>query len=345
MVAPTTAAPEGQRPHWLRPVLLGLAVLVVALVALVVYRSTSRDRGDGTVSTLGTAPPPATSPTGVDPAPAAETPSEELGQTATTSAPPTTATTAATPNEPAPLAGHFVPEVLSTHPHDVTSFTQGLEWHNGHLLESGGGWGTSSLALVDQPTGESLWRIALPDEVFAEGLTVVDDTVLQLTWKGETLFATQLTDEDPLAQPDEAAIEVRTNAYDGEGWGLCHDGERVVMSDGSSTLTFRHPETFEAIGTVEVTLNGNPVEQLNELECIGGQVWANVWKRNTIVVVDPATGTVDATIDASALVPDGYENSTSNVLNGIARHPETGNIWLTGKRWPTLYEVQLIAVP
>ncbi|MEM8924538.1 MAG: glutaminyl-peptide cyclotransferase [Actinomycetota bacterium] len=267
--------------------------------------------------------------------------------TAPPSSPPTSTVTEATTDNAAvvePLAGHYVPEVVAAHPHDARSFTQGLEWYGDRLLESRGLRGASSLALLDPATGEADWLVNLADtDLFAEGLTVIEaedrDRVLQLTWTSRTLLTTDLPNADDPLPP---TYRRQDDAYDGEGWGLCNDGSRLVMSNGSSLLVFRRFDDFSAIGSVEVTLNGLPVEQLNELECVGGQVLANVWQSNTIVVIDPDTGIVEATIDASNLVPDGYENSTDDVLNGIAHHPERGTFWLTGKRWPTLYEVRFV---
>ncbi|MEL7157146.1 MAG: glutaminyl-peptide cyclotransferase, partial [Actinomycetota bacterium] len=251
----------------------------------------------------------------------------------------TTVATAPAPVPAPPLAGNYVPSVVGQFPHDATVFTQGLEFFDGALLESGGGWNESSLRLFDYETGSDRWRLDLAeDDLFAEGVTVVEGSALQLTWQSRTLLVTDLTTTAATPAPPERRLE----HYAGEGWGLCFDGDRLVMSDGSDRLTFRDAVTFEATGSVEVTLNGRPVESINELECVGTQVVANVWQADTIIVIDPATGIVDATIDASDLVPAGQVGSRSEVLNGIAYHQERGTFWLTGKRWPVLYEVELI---
>lgn len=239
---------------------------------------------------------------------------------------------------PALLRGHYVPVVVAEYPHDPDAWTQGLEWYDGRLLESTGLNGRSSLRLVDVETGRPEALVTVPDDLYAEGTTVVGDRAVQLTYRDRTLLVTELSGGLG-AEPTRR----RADAYDTEGWGLCYDGARLVMTDGSSQLFFRHPETFEVIDTVEVRLNGRPLEGLNELECVGGQVLANVWLTNDIAVIDPATGVVEASIDASALVPDGYEGGPDGaVLNGIAYNPETGTFWLTGKLWPVLYEVSFV---
>ena len=224
-------------------------------------------------------------------------------------------------------------EVVRTLPHSTDAFTQGLVWDDGQLFESTGLVGQSTVRIIELPSGAVADSVAVDDDVFAEGLALVDDQLIQLTWK------------DGIASVrDRASLaEVDTFTYTGEGWGLCHDGERLVMSDGSATLTFRDPATFEPTGTVGVTLAGDPIDRLNELECVDGHVFANVWLTDSIVEIDPATGQVTATIDASALRAqlDPPVSDEQSVLNGIAHDPDTGTFWLTGKRWPQLFEVRL----
>ncbi|MDH3683985.1 MAG: glutaminyl-peptide cyclotransferase [Acidimicrobiia bacterium] len=236
---------------------------------------------------------------------------------------------------PVPLLGHFVPVVVAEYPHDPTAWTQGLEWYDGRLLESTGLNGRSSLRLVDVETGRSEELVTVPDDLYAEGATVVDGRAVQLTYRDRTLLVTELSNglgTEPTQR--------RADAYDTEGWGLCYDGSRLVMTDGSSQLFFRDAETFELLDTVPVRLAERPIEGLNELECVGDQVLANVWLTNDIVAIDPATGMIEGSIDASALVPEGYEGGPDGaVLNGIAYNHETGTFWLTGKLWPVLYEV------
>jgi glutamine cyclotransferase len=227
--------------------------------------------------------------------------------------------------------------VQAVHPHDTGSFTQGLEWYDGLLLESTGLEGESSLRLVDPLTGQPDQLLDLDDDLFAEGVTAVDGRAIQLTWQDEALLITDLPE---LAAATSSRLD---RAYQGEGWGLCYDGTRLVMSDGSDRLTFRDPDSFESQGQVAVTLDGQPLARLNELECVGDQVWANVWQTTTIVAIDPRTGAVEATVDGSGLVPEGYAGDTAAVLNGIAFDHLTGMFWLTGKLWPVIYQVELTA--
>ena len=227
-------------------------------------------------------------------------------------------------------------QVVKSYPHDTSSWTEGLEFYQGKLLESTGRTGQSSLRLTDPTTGQPESVVQVAKSLYAEGVTVVNGQALQLTWKDRTLLST------PLAQLTPKAVTSRTDAYNGEGWGLCNDGTELVMSDGSDTLQFRDPTTFALLRTVAVTRGGSPLAKLNELECVKGQVWANVWLTTDIVAIDPATGVVTGLVDASSLVPDGIGRNDSNkVLNGIAYNPETQRFWLTGKLWPVVYEVEL----
>jgi len=226
----------------------------------------------------------------------------------------------------------WVPVVVATRPHDDEAFTQGLVVLGDTVYESTGLYGESTLRIVDRVTGDVERSIALAADVFGEGIELVGDRLIQLTWREETAIVW-----------DAATFEeVSRFGYDGEGWGLCHDGERLVMSNGTPTLTFRDAETFAVTGEVTVERNGVPVDNLNELECAGGLVFANVWTTTDIVVVDPATGEVTAVIDAAAL--DTVDDGTANaVLNGIAYDPVGAVFLVTGKLWPTLYEVRFVA--
>lgn len=233
------------------------------------------------------------------------------------------------PTQPLPL----VVEVLETYPHDPAAFTQGLELHDGVLFEGTGRYGESEMRTVDPTTGEVHHRVELPLNTFGEGITVVDDRIWQLTYQENMAFH---RDRETLAEVGQAT-------YDGEGWGLCHDADRdrLVMSNGSPQLTFRDPETFAEVGSVTVTENGNPLRNLNELECVGDQVWANVWLTDRIVRIDPATGEVMATVDAAGLLTV-EERATTDVLNGIAATPEEGVFLITGKLWPKMFKVRFV---
>jgi glutaminyl-peptide cyclotransferase len=171
----------------------------------------------------------------------------------------------------------------------------------------------------------------LAPELFAEGLAIVGDRVFQLTWREGIALMHAAGDLSPLG-----AV-----SYEGEGWGLCYDGARLVMSDGSDRLTFRDPVTFDVVGGVDVTAAGQPVERLNELECAESLVYANVWQTDRIVAIDPETGAVTAIIDASGLLSP-EERAGADVLNGIAWRPETGTFLVTGKLWPKLFEVEWV---
>lgn len=236
--------------------------------------------------------------------------------------------------EPARLAGTYEVEIITTVPHDPTAYTQGLELDGDRLLETTGLYGRSERRWVDPDTGAVLSAVELPEEFFGEGATIVNDEVLHLTWQSETL----------LIADGESLGETGRGSYDGEGWGLCHDGAHVIMSNGSSTLTVRDPSSFEVVRSVSVTdANGVPIDRLNELECVGDQVLANIYGLDTIAVIDPTTGGLDATIDAAALRPaDAPADDLDYVLNGIAHVAETDTYYLTGKWWDVLYEVRLI---
>jgi glutaminyl-peptide cyclotransferase len=230
-------------------------------------------------------------------------------------------------------AARLRPEVLATVPHDTGAFTQGLELHDGNLYEGTGQYGRSDMRGVDPATGEVRQRVALPEALFGEGITVLGPTIWQLTWQ-EGIAVRR--DRDTLAEIGQAR-------YTGEGWGICHDADRdrLVMSDGTDRLTFRHPETFDPTGSVAVTLDGSPLRSLNELECVGNRVWANVWRTDQIVRIDPASGRVDAVVDAAGLLTEA-ERPGTDVLNGIAAIPRTDNFLITGKLWPKMFRVRFV---
>jgi len=222
--------------------------------------------------------------------------------------------------------------VVAVYPHDPKAYTQGLVWHGGELLESTGQYGSSTLRRVRPATGEVLQSVSLPADLFGEGLALIGEgeagRLVQLTWQNGRAFVWAL---DTFELVDE-------HHYDGEGWGLCHDGKQLVMSDGSATLRFRDPRTFSVAREVDVTYLGRPVGALNELECVDGKVYANVWQTAEIVRIDPRTGAVDGVVDARALVAE-VDSAAVDVLNGIAWVPERRRFLLTGKLWPLLFEV------
>ncbi|WP_344127543.1 glutaminyl-peptide cyclotransferase [Saccharopolyspora halophila] len=224
---------------------------------------------------------------------------------------------------------HLRAEVINTLPHDRSSFTQGFEIADGTLYEGTGKRGSSLLRATDLTSGSVLTEAPLPAAFFGEGITVTNDRIWQLTWEEGVAF-----------ERDRRTLrELRRVDYAGEGWGLCHDGSRLVMSDGSDRLTFRDPVSFEQVGSVRVALDGRPVQELNELDCSGGSVWANIWHSDQIVRIDPATGQVTAVVDASGLLSP-EQQARAGVLNGIAAVPGTDEFLLTGKNWPTIFRVR-----
>lgn len=230
---------------------------------------------------------------------------------------------------PEPARGRV--EVVRTLDHDPSLFTQGLEVHDGTIYESTGMWGTSQVQHRPLEGEGPVVSVPLPAEQFGEGMTVEGDTAWSLTWKDGIAYSR-----------DRETLEQRSTVrYEGEGWGLCSDGTRLVMSDGSDTLTFRDLNDFRVIGTIKVTSGGKPVRELNELDCTGGTVLANVWNTNDIVRIDPVTGRVSTVYDASALEQP-RPSDPNAVLNGIASIPGTDHTLLTGKLWPHMYEVRLV---
>lgn len=234
-------------------------------------------------------------------------------------------------NEPTMEASAPVEAVqqVRSYPHDSTAFTQGLVWRGGRLYESTGRYGQSSLRLVELETGRVLQRVSLGQQYFAEGLAAVGDSLYQLTWKEGVAF---IWDPATLRQ-------ITQVAYSGEGWGLTSDGRRLIVSDGSSYLTFVDPVTFRVDTTLRVTDGGRPVDQLNELEWVKGEVWANVWHTQRIARIDPATGRVKGWLDLSPLIP--ALTDPEAVLNGIAYDPKADRLLVTGKLWPALYEIRV----
>lgn len=221
----------------------------------------------------------------------------------------------------------LVPSVRGVYPHDATAYTQGLLWYAGTLYESTGLYGESSLRRVDPTSGRVEKGISLSAELFGEGLERVEDHLFQLTWREGLALEWALDSLEPIAR----------YAYDGEGWGLCYAAGQLIRSDGSDRLYFHSPRDFSPLGEVAVRLRGEPVTQLNELECAEGWVYANIYGSKRIVRIDPNSGDVVAVIDASGLVD--ADLARAGVLNGIAYNAEHRTFYLTGKHWPKLFEV------
>lgn len=228
---------------------------------------------------------------------------------------------------------NYTAEVVKVYPHKTTSYTQGLEFDGDQLYEGTGGMGStgkSMIAKVDLESGETVLREDLGSEFFGEGITIVEDELFQLTWQQNKCF---VYDKNSFEKKKEYT-------YTGEGWGLCNDGEMLIMSDGSERLYFRDPSNFALKKTIEVYSNMGAVKQLNELEYIEGKIYANVYQSNTIVIIDPKTGIVTGEIDASIITLD-YRKS-GEVLNGIAYKKSTKQLFITGKNWPSLIEIALV---
>jgi glutaminyl-peptide cyclotransferase len=222
--------------------------------------------------------------------------------------------------------------VVHTYPHDPQAFTQGLIYVDGHLYESTGLNGRSSVRLVDLTTGNVLQKHDLSAEYFGEGLTDWGSTLIQLTW----------TSHKALVYDRFSFSLQRTFDYQGEGWGLTHDPTQLIMSDGTSSLRFLDPKTFRVIRRLKVIdADGRPVENLNELEYIHGEIYANVWQTDDIARISPHTGKVLGLIDLSAIIDKRELHERGAVLNGIA-YDSTGNrLFVTGKLWPKLFEIKV----
>ncbi|MFC2046022.1 glutaminyl-peptide cyclotransferase [Chloroflexota bacterium] len=223
-------------------------------------------------------------------------------------------------------------EVVGTYPHDPGAYTQGLVLVDGALYEGTGLLGFSTLRKVDLETGQVMQLYSLPEQLYGEGITILDDRIIQLTWKARSGFVY-----------DRGTFELlETFRYPSEGWGITHDGTSLIMSDGTATLRFLDPETFEEISQVQVHDPYGPVMALNELEYVEGEVWANVWFSDSIARIDPSTGQVTGWINLDGLISPEEREPREGVLNGIAYDAEDGRLFVTGKLWPKLFEIQLV---
>jgi glutamine cyclotransferase len=223
--------------------------------------------------------------------------------------------------------------VIERFPHDRGAFTQGLLYAQGYLYESTGRRGQSSLRRVDLTSGEVVQMARLGDQYFGEGLALWQDRLYQLTWTSNVGFV----------YDQESFEEIGRFTYPTEGWGLTHDGDFLILSDGSDHLYFYEPERFELVRTLPVRLGDRPLFQLNELEYIHGQVYANVWGEEFIVAIDLQSGQVTRWIDLRGLLPEEERAEPGAVLNGIAYDPDGDRLFVTGKLWPTLFWIELVA--
>lgn len=223
--------------------------------------------------------------------------------------------------------------IAATYPHSTGAYTQGLQYVDGTMWEGTGQHGESVVRKTDLATGKTEVMARLPRSEFGEGITLLGGKLYQLTWQSNTAHVYSL--ENGKLQ------KVRDFRYPGEGWGLTTDGEKLYMSDGTATIHTVDPATFRREKRVTVTYKGAPVEYLNELEWIGDKIWANVYTTDQIVVIDPATGVVEGVVDLAGLLPETEMTATTDVLNGIAYDAEGDRIFVTGKNWPKLYEIEI----
>ena len=230
-------------------------------------------------------------------------------------------------------------EIINTYPHDVSSYTQGLEFHNGKLYESTGEYGESALLQVDYKTGQIKNEINLDDTYFGEGLTIIDGRILQLTWREGTGFIYDLNTFEKSGS--------FTYGQSKEGWGLCNDGRTVYKSDGTTKIWMLDPEKLTEQGYIEVVDNRGVHSKYNELEWVDGKIYGNTYQKNGISIIDPRTGAIEAVIDLRPLkdkVQKGLDKD-NEVLNGIALNHETGTLFVTGKHWNKLFEIKVTEKP
>jgi glutaminyl-peptide cyclotransferase len=225
---------------------------------------------------------------------------------------------------------NYRPQVVASYPHDESSYTQGLFFHDGKMYESTGQYGESTMRIVDPVTGKALKRLDFDRKYFVEGSVILDGMLYILTWTNKLVF---VYDAATLAYE-------KTLAYPREGWGLTTDGKQLIASDGSSRLYFMDT-SLKAQRTVTVRLNDRPIRYLNELEYIDGKIWANVYTSDLILVIDPSDGRVEATVDCTGLLSKPYQTRKADVLNSIAYNPADKKIYLTGKYWKRLFEITL----
>ena len=284
-------------------------------------------------------PPEATATTEVDVSPTPTIIIEVPTATATT-LPTSTAEPPTIAPSPTVETAEFVPgmpanytyEIINSYPHDPAAFTQGLIYQDEIFYEGTGLWEQSSLRKVDPETGEVLQQVNIDDQYFGEGITIFGDRVYQLTWQSRVGF---VYDKDSFEL-------IRTFTYPTEGWGITHDGEKLIMSDGTARIYFWDVDTLAQIGFIDVKVGDQPVVRLNELEYINGEIWANVWQTDMIARIDPQSGQVVGWVDLTGLLADEFRTQPTDVLNGIAYDAETDRLFVTGKLWSRLFEIKII---
>ncbi|HER23811.1 MAG TPA: glutaminyl-peptide cyclotransferase [Candidatus Atribacteria bacterium] len=223
-------------------------------------------------------------------------------------------------------------QVLNTYPHDQSAFTEGLVFEEGFLYEGTGLYECSDLRRVELETGKLLQVRELPNQYFGEGITIYENKIIQLTWKSHLGFIYDKYNFELLQEFH----------YPNEGWGITYDGKSIIMSDGTSTLHFLDPETFEEISRIEVCENDIPVTKINELEYVQGEIFANIWLTDRIARINPLTGRITGWIDLKGILNREDCSEKVDVLNGIAYDEKNNRLWITGKFWPKLFEIELI---
>ncbi|TDJ00907.1 MAG: glutaminyl-peptide cyclotransferase [Candidatus Dadabacteria bacterium] len=223
-------------------------------------------------------------------------------------------------------------KIVNTYPHNTNSFTQGLIFDKGVLYESTGLNGRSAVKIVDLKTGKTLKSHELPDNYFGEGIAIIENKIIQLTWRSKTGF---VYDKKTLKL-------IKKFSYQTQGWGITYDGKYLIISDGSAVLYFMDPNTFKVVGTLEVYGDNGKVSKLNELEYINGEIYANIWGTEKIAKINPKNGRVTAWIDLSGLLNKEDKKNRVDVLNGIAFNSDKGSLFVTGKLWPKMFEIELV---
>ena len=221
-------------------------------------------------------------------------------------------------------------QVVRTIPLEETSFTQGLEVLEGSIFQSSGLYGESRLSEIDLQSGNIIREMPINDSYFAEGITVFDQSIIMLTWKEEKAFRIDISNFSI----------IENFSFDGEGWGICFNGEHLVMSNGTSQISFRDPETFEINHTIQVTWDGQPVSNINELECVEREILANVWLQDVILSIDSISGNVQYFVSPTS-ISSTQGNNSNEVLNGIAFDKSSGGFWITGKNWTHIYLIEI----
>ena len=226
-------------------------------------------------------------------------------------------------------------KVIDTLSHSDALYTQGIEIYRGHFYESAGRYGESRLIQRSLDSSEAIQTFNLSDKIFAEGLTLLNNKIYQLSWKSQRGFVYDIS----------SFKQIASFSYQGQGWGLCNNGSELIMSNGSDQLTFLNPDNFSVTKKIAVSLDGAPVKKLNELEWVNGLIYANIWQSDWIVIIDPDSGVVVGKADLSGLLPKMLTTAKTDVLNGIAYDHDNKKLYVTGKYWPRIYQLELEEKP